>query len=989
LAIAAFIGCAPLVAGQAFPIQVYDVAQGLPSSRVACIQQDSRGYLWFGTWDGLSRFDGFEFKNYGLAEGLPSTLVNSIVETPWGELWVGTHGGGFAIYTPERKLGSRSLAFRTVSLGADRSANQVNAFLFDGKGRVWIGTQGGLYRGERDARGDWQFAPIRLGAPIESPQHALATVDGRLWFAFPNDLLEIDGEAKRDHTVPAGDGAGVVQSICDAGDGSLFVARDRSVDRCVLPSNPGGSDRWESLGIARDPEEEFHTLLRDSAGQLWIGSTQGLLFWNGERIRRWSEHEGLPDSNIRAIFEDRERNLWFATLSAGVCRRSPADIANYTPVQGLPVRIATQIVEASDGRIYAATTAGTVEVDDDRVWIVEGSLDPPFQRAGRSTLQDRCGDWWVGTPEGLYRFRGKDLRFRDGERLGVANGLPDRWDCGKLVQDRAGRIVALSTAGPVYVSEPDPGEAPRFEPLAEADSKILGFPRECFVTSAGNLWFAHWLAPGRLRGRAIEPLPNFPGGPIVDPRCICEDRAGNLWFGTRQRGAWCVADPESPNPTITRFTTENGLPSDAVFSIAEDHAGNLWFGTSRGLARLDPKNRVCDLLQTSDGLAGDIVYDCHVDASGILWVATSGGVSRIDPVSIAAHPEPPDVILTSIEADGEMVPIPDTGARRVDIPNFPPSTSRVSIAYTAIAPRGARQLEYQFRVGDSPWSPPTRDRSIQLAALAAGDHRFEVRAAGEPQRSEPATVSFRIPPPIWQRAWFLAIVGICATGGALAIHRARVRRLLALERIRRQIATDIHDELGAGLSQIAILSEVGKRDATASGRARLDDVADLARSLRDSMSDIVWALDPRRDRASDLVSRMRQFAFGILDTDGRAVEFRAPPESETGGLRLEPDQKRQLFLFFKEALHNASRHSRAANVGIDVELHGDELRLLVKDDGVGFDPRAEHAGHGLGSLAERARNLGAQLSIESAPGRGAAISLVVPLRAHPRILMRG
>jgi signal transduction histidine kinase len=213
--------------------------------------------------------------------------------------------------------------------------------------------------------------------------------------------------------------------------------------------------------------------------------------------------------------------------------------------------------------------------------------------------------------------------------------------------------------------------------------------------------------------------------------------------------------------------------------------------------------------------------------------------------------------------------------------------------------------------------------------------------------------------------------------------------LLALERIRRQIATDIHDELGAGLSQIAILSEVVKRDANPAGRARLDDVADLARALRDSMSDIVWALDPRRDRASDLVSRMRHFAFGILDTDGRAVAFRAPPEHETAGLRLEPDQKRQLFLFFKEALHNAARHSRAANVSIDVELRGEELRLLVKDDGVGFDPAAEHAGHGLGSLAERARNLGAQLSIDSAPGRGAAISLAVPLRSGARIVMRG
>jgi signal transduction histidine kinase len=206
-----------------------------------------------------------------------------------------------------------------------------------------------------------------------------------------------------------------------------------------------------------------------------------------------------------------------------------------------------------------------------------------------------------------------------------------------------------------------------------------------------------------------------------------------------------------------------------------------------------------------------------------------------------------------------------------------------------------------------------------------------------------------------------------------------VRRILALEGIRTQIATDIHDDLGSGLAQIAILTEVAKRGAPEPSLSTLDEVAKLARSMRDSMSDIVWAVDPRRDRFSDLVQRMRQAAFNLLEAEGLRVEFRAPESAEIEGIGLPPDKRRHLLLVLKESLANVARHARATKVVVDVRLEPGTLRLAVQDDGIGFDPGLDHRGNGLASLRRRAQALAGTIEIRSAPGQGTAIDVRVPL----------
>jgi signal transduction histidine kinase len=216
--------------------------------------------------------------------------------------------------------------------------------------------------------------------------------------------------------------------------------------------------------------------------------------------------------------------------------------------------------------------------------------------------------------------------------------------------------------------------------------------------------------------------------------------------------------------------------------------------------------------------------------------------------------------------------------------------------------------------------------------------------------------------------------------GAFALLRLHVRQIIALDQIRRQIGADLHDDIGSGLAQIAILCEVAKREATPAGAGLLDEAANLARSMRDSMSDIVWAVDPHKERLADLVQRMRQAIFNLLEADGLRVEFQAPADQEIERINLAPDCRRQLLLIFKESLTNIARHGRASLVRVEMGLVAGQLQLMIRDNGDGFDPQAQFEGNGLGSIKRRAAQLQAQVEIISAPGHGTAIQMTLPLK---------
>jgi signal transduction histidine kinase len=311
-----------------------------------------------------------------------------------------------------------------------------------------------------------------------------------------------------------------------------------------------------------------------------------------------------------------------------------------------------------------------------------------------------------------------------------------------------------------------------------------------------------------------------------------------------------------------------------------------------------------------------------------------------------------------------------------------PSERRVAIGFFAITFASGEHLRYQYRLegAGTDWSPPSTERVVHYSELAPGRYRFQVRAVTSATLAgvTPAAMDLVILAPVWQRWWFRAGIVVGLTLLVLVGHRYQVARLLETERVRTRIASDLHDDIGSSLSQIAILSEVARTSAGDDPRvaAPLGRIATLSRESVDAMGDIVWAIDPHRDTPTHLAQRMRRLANDLLSARGIEVRFEI---SDARHPRLGADVRREVFLIFKEALHNITRHAQATRVEIVLSIAQHRLELVVQDDGCGFDSARARDGQGLRSMVRRAQGLGGTLAVTSADGRGARLGLSVPL----------
>jgi len=442
-------------------------------------------------------------------------------------------------------------------------------------------------------------------------------------------------------------------------------------------------------------------------------------------------------------------------------------------------------------------------------------------------------------------------------------------------------------------------------------------------------------------------------------------------------------DPAADRPKFITYSTENGLSGDNVRAITEDDLGRVYLATGHGLDQFDVATGHIRQFTTADGLAGDAVNHCMKDSRGYIWVSTNRGLSRLDPRALRVPDRPPSIFLSRVQVEGDDLPLPERGASRVPQTTLSASQNNMLIEYVGVDFQSNQPLRYQHKLEgvDTDWSTPTEQRSINFARLPPASYRLLVRAISQEgiASSEPAVIEFRILPPFWQRGWFLSMVAVLAGLIIYAAHRRRVDRLLELERVRTRIATDLHDDIGSNLSQIALLSEVVRQQIMSISspvNEKLVLIADTARETVESMRDIVWAINPQRDRFSDLAGRMRRFADDTLGARDIALRFiAAVNDADT---KLGTDVRREVFLIFKEAINNVVRHSDCREAEIKLQTQNGWLVLQVSDDGQGFDCTELNEGQGLSSMRERATRLGSQCQIMS-NGKGTTITLRTPL----------
>jgi signal transduction histidine kinase/ligand-binding sensor domain-containing protein len=986
LLLVALLAAAPRVTlAEQPPVRVYTAADGLAADAVYGILADSRGFLWFRTMDGLSRFNGYVFTTYTTDDGLPDRRVTDILETRAGDYWVATEGG-LCRFDPRGVPGSAaSPLFVRVRVGEGDAVEEVRVLVETRDGTLWCGTNMGLYRLE--AR-DGQVTSTRIG--LETRAGVFAIVEDRggdVWVGtLENRVLYRvrPGGAVEPQALPELPEGFQPEKLYVDRDGRLWVG-SRSGCYYAEPSTGGGRLVFvePDVGVPLYWTTSFRQT-RD--GPVLMGATSGLY-----RIRttagrpafeRVASLDSVCDREVWDIAEDRDGNLWLATR-CGALRIGQYGFTKYSMADGLASLAINSIFENRAGDVVVTLNYERIVSRFDGTRFTQVTPNVPGADTGglgwgwgQTVLQDRDGAWWVPTGVGIHRFPSAD---RPEEAL---RARPKPIYTGSQVFR-----AFEDSRGDVWFSTTERLGLFRWErrrdEVIELTSAVgvTGVEYTAFAESRdGAVWIGTSDGLLRYAGGRFTVLGTADGVPAGWLRDLHVDVAGRLWIASSLGGLGRIDDPAAERPVVHVYRRAEGLSTDNIWCVVDDVWGRIYAGTGRGVDRLDPSTGRVHRFTSADGLPKGHVEVCHRDREGRLWFGTAFGLARLDPEPERAR-EPPRTLVTGLRVDGVARPVSALGEVALPALEFGPGENSVAVDFLGLGTSLGEELRYQSRLegADQDWSAPAAERTVTFAHLAPGSYHFLVRAVDADERAspEPAVVAFTIAAPVWQRWWFLTLAATLVGLTGYGLHRYRVGRLLEVERVRTRIATDLHDDIGANLTRISVLSEV------ASYRSGGDDdslasIARISRESVESMSDIVWAVDPRRDSFRDLVRRMRELADEALTVRGVHVRFSAPEAD--GELRFGHELRRQFYLIFKEALNNASRHSGCEQVEVAVELDRRGLALEVADDGRGFDPAAGTEGNGLVNMRRRAEAMGARLEVRSAPGTGTTVRLEVPFR---------
>jgi signal transduction histidine kinase/ligand-binding sensor domain-containing protein len=953
---------------QDLPATTYTTVDGLPHDSVARVLPDPRGFLWIGGSSTLARFDGHSFVTYGTADGLDvGTTVNALTLDDRGNLWIATNGGG--IYRFDTATTDRSVRFTQIRIGEGRASNRVNVLVHGADGLLWAGTDAGLYTGRIGEEFRRLTLPLTRGAPQEAVQvFGLAIDTSGIWIGTPAGLYHCGPPVSDDCS--AGPRIGTRSLLFDH-NGDLWIGSERGL--YIWRPDAGEAPRTVARGMQVN-------LLTATADGVLAGTNDGrvlLATETGVRVL----HAFADAAAVNEVVEDDARNLWIATQKGLTTIRR----------QGLTLFGSAHGVHGSSVRALRQHRSGWAYAVSDQYWIhrIEGDrltaralpFPPGAVRSAwpfTTLLVDGTGDVWLGTASGLYHYGGgappqpttTPLRLR--AHYTQADGLAGE-HVGELFEDSRGDIWIATVAFSAATLTRFDRDSGRFHPLGEAHGlPAFNQPMAFTEDRTGAVWAG--LREGGVvrlredRATVYGPADGFP--PLV--WATLADERGALWFG----GTDALVRIDSADEEPVRASSVLAGFGGRVVALADAGGGRIATGTTNGLFVIDGDGRV-HRLSRYEGLPPGPVEALVREGSGSLLMIVATKLARWTPVPSSAD-RTIRTLIGGVRARERRLDVPATGTTQVDAQELPASSNQIEIEFLGLSPRVGETLRYETRLlGASDQWTATAERRAAFVGLAPGAYAFEARASGtEGPPSEAARVVFTVLPPWYRRWWFLTALAGIAVLAAYGAHRARLAEAIRNERLRATIATDLHDDIGSSLSQIAIMAEVARRRAgegTSSVAEPLASIASTSRDLVDSMSDIVWAVSPRADSLGDVTHRMRRFAEETLGGADIALTFSAPAEQL--GLKIPPDFRRELYLVVKESVNNIARHSGATSATIELGLAQRELRLTVADDGHGFDVSGPVDGHGIASMRKRAAAVGGQLTITSAPGKGTTVRL--------------
>lgn len=1000
------------------PFNIITTEQGLSNRDVQSIMQDNKGFMWIATHNGLNRYDGYEFKTYKYnisdSNSLQTGWYNKIIQDAKGIIWLPSGTNGLFSFDPltEKFMHYVHDAKNKNSLVDDI----INCVAIDTNGNLWLGTQSGLDYFNPETKIFTHCIPDQK----DKSKYALLSLclddNQNLWLVSDPSRVDFYNTKAKQLTKNAalGSASQLINipkpySIDKGKNGNIWIGSEQDG---LYGYNIHTKKLIQFFHRDNDPyslsNNGVFSTYEDHNGNLWIiTNTYEIAYYNRATGKFYCSKATYAPL---AIFEDTNNKIWVATGNGIVhfdTKFKKFVCFSHDPANKNSITDNYVVCFQRDHKNRMMVSSTGVDYFDEATQsfvplkIMEGSKNIMEGLIVWQTYIDSKGLLWMATDNGLISYNERTnthhwYRYDEKDSTSLSQN-----SCTGIIEDDKGRYWVTTWTGGFAAFDPATGKFRRFKVHDGPNSISTNSVGYIFKDSHGMLYIGSWAGLITFNPDK-ETFKIFRHNAKDNSTISCdiqmnwkETKEGIIYIGTMGGGL------NAFNPSTGKFrafTEKDGLCNDDVRCFAEDNDGRFWIGTTNGLSCFTPPKDPFDSkskfsfrnYDMSDGLPSNemCLSTAYKDADGKLFFGTqTKGMFYFYPDDLIDNKDVPPVYITNLKLDNKQVLINDSTYL---LKSTIESTTEIVLSYSqnifslefaALNYFHSEKNKYAYLLEgfDKNWNySNASNRIAHYTNLDPGEYIFKVKGSNNDGiwNETPTELKIIITPPFWQTVWFKLLVIMAIAGSVYAFYRYRIGQILLLQRIRNKIASDLHDDIGSTLNSISVFSEVAKKDSSRRDHA-LNMIGESSRKVIESMSDIVWSINPENDNFDKIIFRMRSLTHNILKAKKIDCTFRA--DESLNELKLPMHIRRNFYLIFKEALNNLVKYSNATRASVLVSHQNKSVTFIIRDDGVGFDSSTEFGGNGLSNMKKRAAEIGALLLIDSGLGNGTSIELNLKL----------
>ncbi len=930
-----------ITAAQTMPFRSYSIENGLSESVVHSMIQDEKGFIWLGTGFGLNRFDGVEFKKWYEEDGLPNNRVNALVQSDDGKIWIGTDGGlayleNDSIYSPDK--------FEPVFESVVLSINE------DAGGAIWVATEGnGLWKfGES---GDFTNVSTQHGYRNMMARTVVEDAQQVIWVGTSEGLFSYDGTNFKKHRSTEGIPEVSINEMKISDSQELWMATDAGLIKKL-----GETVRIYGAESGLNDDKLYSLSIIDSG--IWVGSESGASFFDGNTFENYTSENGLNAKIVYETMIDREHNVWLGTLGGGANMFLGELFKNYSVDTGLANNMVVGFEEDHLGNIWIVTYGGGIHKFDGTDFEHFSQADGLVDDKAYVITEDSRNRLWIGTRNGISIYENGTFRT-----------IPDDVFPFKWIRD----IYEDESTGDFWVATYNSGvirfDGESYEQYNTSSGLLNNTVMDIKKDDQGRMIFATYGGAAILENGTFEHITIADGLPNNGVIHVYIDHEGTLWFSTFSGIASYDGD------SLRAISTDAQSNTISYFMLQDDE-DRYWVGTNRGIYLFKPEQffnsgshveqiKSFKLFDQNQGLVANELNagGALVSSDKTIWLGSVEGLSHFFPSRIDSNTTPPGIAFEEILMSGQS-----QNSYRNNV--FGHDENFLQISYTGLSFASPSQILYEYRLSglEDEWQT-TRSRTVRYTSLPPGDYSFRIRAynADGIRSTEEARFEFVINQPVWLQWWFLALTGLAVIGLIVFYYRHfRAKKQIDIERMRVQIASDLHDDVGSSLTELALQTDfLQAGEVSDELRDTLKQLGDQSRKIVTSLDDIVWSIDARNDTAGDMTDRMQDYVNQIFRSGSPEVYYHF--DNLEMDDRLPVNIKENIYLIFKESVNNIAKHSNADRVDITFAYDGKDFKLKITDNGTTSNG-SRKSGQGLRNIKLRSERIGADAVIKNGEG---------------------